>query len=165
MSAAPNSPLRDGWLVQLCIARTLMMLVAMTYAAALPLLREAWDMSATAAGSIATSAQLAYAISLMLFSWLADRIGARRVFMISGVASAMAAVAFAAFARSYLSGVVLYSLVSLASGGTYTTMIMLFADRYEPARRGGALGWFIASMSLGYALSLAATGLTLPIGG
>jgi MFS family permease len=51
-----------------------MMLGFMMYAAALPLLLEAWGMSGTAAGSIATSAQLAYAISLMLFSWLADRL-------------------------------------------------------------------------------------------
>jgi MFS family permease len=165
VSSAPNSLLRDGWLVQLCVARMFMMLIAMSYAATLPLLRTTWDMSGTAAGSIATSAQLAYAVSLMLFSWLADRIGARRVFMMSGVASAVAAVAFALFARSYASGLVLFTLVSLSSGGTYTTMIMLFADRYPPARRGAAVGWFIASMSLGYALSLALTGLTLPLGG
>lgn len=165
VSFAPNSPLRDGWFASLCVARMFMMLIAMSYAATLPLLLTTWGMSATAAGSISTSAQLAYAVSLMLFSWLADRVGARRVFMTSGVASAIAAVAFALFARSYVSGLVLYTLVSLASGGTYTTMIMLLADRYPPARRGGAVGWFIASMSLGYALSLALTGLTLPLGG
>jgi MFS family permease len=165
VSSAPNRLLRDGWLVQVCVARSLMMLVSMSYAAALPLLRTAWDMSGTAAGSIATSSQLGYAISLMLFSWLADRIGARRVFMLSGVASAVTAMAFALFARSYLSALVLYTLVSVSAGGTYTTMIMLFADRYPPARRGAAVGWFIASMSLGYALSLALTGLTLPLGG
>ena len=142
-----------------------MMLIYMTYAGALPLLRTEWHMSATAAGSIATSSQLAYAISLFLCSALADRVGARRVFMISGIVSAVAAMAFALFARSYLTGLVLYTLVSLASGGTYTTMIMLFADRYVPARRGAAVGWFIASGSLGYAFSLAATGLSVPFGG
>jgi MFS family permease len=142
-----------------------MMLIAMTYSGTLPLLRGAWDMSGAAAGSIATLSQLAYAVSLMLFSWLADRIGARRVFMISGAASAVTALVFALFARSYASGAALYPLVSLASGGTYTTMLMLLADRYPPARRGAAVGWFIASMSLGYALSLALTGLVLPLGG
>lgn len=165
MPPAPNRLLRDGWLVQLCVARAFMMFIYMTYAGALPLLRTEWDMSGTAAGSIATSAQLAYAVSLMLFSWLADRIGARRVFMMSGVASAVTAMAFSLFARSYLSGLVLYTLASLSAGGTYTTMIMLFADRYQPERRGAAVGWFIASGSLGYALSLALTGLTLPLGG
>ena len=165
MPPAPNSLLRDGWLVQLCIARAFMMFIFMTYAAALPLLRDAWAMSATAAGSISMASQLAYALSLMVFSWLADRIGARRVFMASGIAGAVTAIAFALFARSYVSGLVLSTLVSLAAGGTYTTMIMLFADRYPPERRGAAVGWFIAAGSFGYALSLAVTGLTLPLGG
>src|SRR3546814_15969037 len=58
------------------------------------------------------------------------------------------------FARSYLSGLVLFSLAALAQGGTYTPGIMLIADRYPPERRGAAMGWLIASTSLGYALSL-----------
>jgi MFS family permease len=165
VSPAPNSLLRDGWLVQLCVARAFMQFIVMTYAGALPLLRTEWAMSATAAGSISTSAQLGYAFSLMACSWTADRIGARRVFMGSCVASALTSVAFALFARSYLSALVLYTLVSIGQGGTYTTMIMLFADRYPPARRGAAVGWLIAALSLGYALSLALTGLALSFGG
>src|SRR5215510_7208486 len=99
VSFAPDSLLRDGWLVSLCVARMFMMLIGMSYAATLPLLLTTWDMSATATGSISTSVQLAYAVSLMLFSWLADRIGARRVLMTS-----------VSRARSYVSGLVLYTL-------------------------------------------------------
>src|SRR5262245_663170 len=142
-----------------------MMLTVMSYAGALPLLRAEWDMSATAAGSISTSAQLGYGVSLMTLSWLADRIGPRRVFMVSAVASAVSAVAFAFFARSYASALVLNTVASITQGGTYTTTIMLVADRYSPTGRGAAVGWLIAALSLGYALSLAVTGLALPIGG
>ncbi|MBM3217723.1 MAG: MFS transporter [Candidatus Rokubacteria bacterium] len=165
VSPAPNSLLRDGWLVRLCLARALMMLPAMSYAGALPLLRTEWSMSATAAGSISTSSQLGYAVSLLALSWLADRVGARRVFVVSSVVSGVAAIAFALFARSYASAIVLHTLASMAQGGTYTTLIMLFADRYPPERRGTAVGWLIAALSLGYALSLAVTGLMLPFGG
>jgi MFS family permease len=165
VSPAPNSPLRDGWLVRLCVARALMMLPAMAYAGALPLLRAEWSMSATAAGSISTASQLGYAVSLMVLSWLADRVGARRVVVVSSFVSAMTAIAFALFARSYLSALVLHTLASAAQGGSYTTIIMLFADRYPPERRGGAVGWLIAALSLGYALSLGVTGLVLPFGG
>ena len=45
---------RDGWLLAVCIARTCMTSVFMTYAAVLPVLRTQWEMSATAAGSGAT---------------------------------------------------------------------------------------------------------------
>src|SRR2546430_3660526 len=111
-------------------------------------------MSATAAGSIATGFQLGYAVSLLFFSSLADRVGARRVFLGSAWLSAVSALAWALWARSYVSGLVLYTLVALSQGGSYTTAIMLLADRYPAERRGAAVGWLIASSSAGYALSL-----------
>lgn len=153
------------WLLALCASRTCVTSVFMTYAATLPVLRGAWDMSATAAGSISTGFQLGYAVSLLVFSALADRVGARRVYLGSAVLSALSALAFALWARSYLTGLALYTLVALSQGGTYTTGIMLIADRYPSARRGAAVGWLLASSSLGYALSLAVAGGALGHGG
>jgi MFS family permease len=155
----------DGWLLALCASRTFATFVFMTYAATLPVLRESWDMSATAAGSISTGFQLGYALSLLVFSWLADRVGARRVYLWSGWLSAVTAVAFALFAGSYLSALLLYTVVALSQGGTYTTAIMLIADRYPAARRGAAVGWLLASASLGYTLSLLIAGIGLRLGG
>ena len=155
----------DGWLLAVCASRTFMTSMFMTYAATLPVLRGEWGMSATAAGSISTGFQAGYALSLVYFSSLADRVGARRVFLGSAWLSTVAALAFAFFARSYLSGLALYTLVALSQGGTYTTAIMLFADRYPPERRGGAVGWLIASSSAGYALSLVVSGVAVAWGG
>jgi len=155
----------DGWLLAVCAARMLMTSVFMTYAATLPVLRGEWEMSATAAGSIATGFQLGYAVSLLFFSSLADRVGARRVFLGSAWLSALSALAWALWARSYVSGLVLYTLVALSQGGTYTTAIMLLADRYPAERRGAAVGWLIASSSAGYALSLLVSGGALAWGG
>ena len=163
-SASPRRT-HDGWLLAVCASRAATQLVFLIYPASVTVLRPAWQMSAAAAGSISTGFQLGFAISLFACSWLADRIGARRVYLASLAAAAVAATAFALFARSYLSGLVLYTLVALTLGGTYTTLIMLIADRYEPARRGGAMGWLIAASSLGSAVSLASAGITLPRGG
>lgn len=155
----------DQWLVAVCVARMFMTSIFMSYAAALPVLRVEWGMSATAAGSISTGFQLGYAVSLVCCSWLADRIGARRVFLATAWLGAVSAAAFALFARSYLSALVLYTIVALTQGGTYTTAIMLLADRYPSARRGAAVGWLIASFSAGYALSLVVSGIALGLGG
>lgn len=155
----------DGWLLALCLARSCMMAMFMSYAATLPVLLTAWSMSATMAGSISTGFQAGYAVSLLVFSALADRLGARRVFVWSSWLTAISGLLFAVFARSYVSGLLLYTLVAVANGGTYTTAIMLLADRYPPARRGAAVGWLIASSSLGYALSLVLSGAALAWGG
>src|SRR5262245_63331691 len=100
-------------------------MVYIAYAATLPVLQREWQLSGTAAGSIASAFQIAYAISLMGCSALADHIGARRVFLVGTGASAIMAVAFAALARDYASGVSLYTLLAPALGGPYTTGILL----------------------------------------
>jgi MFS family permease len=151
----------DRWLVMLCLARSCASLMFMSYAGTLSVLRDTWGMSATAAGSISAAFQLGYAVSLVICSALAGRFGARRVFQSSMVASALAAVAFAAFARSYVSGLTLYTLVAVSQGGLYTTAIMLISQRYAPERRGAAVGWLIGSSSLGYAASLMLCGVML----
>ena len=122
-------------------------------------------MSAAAAGSISSGFHIGYAVSLVIFSELADRIGAKRVFLCSILCSATVSLLFAAFARGYYSGFVLYTLIGISSGGVYTPGVMMVADRYPARYRGRAVGFFIASTSLSYAISLAITGAALPWGG
>ncbi len=160
-----SSLTRDPWLASVVISRMLMTLVFMAYAACMPVLIVQWEMSATEAGSIAGGFHFGYLFSLVFFSWLADRIGGLRVFLISSALSAVTAIAFALFARSYASGLILFALVALSQGGTYYPAIMLISDRYPPDRRGGAMGWLIAGTSLGYALSLGISGQMLALGG
>lgn len=156
---------RDPWLLLLVISRTLLTLIFMSYAACMPALIREWEMTATEAGIIAGSFHFGYLISLTVFSWMADRIGGRRVFVNSAVLSALTALAYGLFAQSYLSALVLFTLVALSQGGTYYPAIMLISERYRAERRGGAMGWLIASTSFGYALSLLLSGQMLAIGG
>lgn len=122
-------------------------------------------MSGTQAGSIAGGFQLGYAVSLVVCSSLADRISARTVYLWSLFASGICSLGFALLARDFLSGLILHTVVGLALGGTYTTGVMIIADQYAPTSRGMAVGSFIASTSCGYALSLAISGMAIPVGG
>ena len=155
----------DRWLFGLCLSRVGAFMVYISYAAALPVLQREWQMSGTAAGSIASAFQIAYAVSLLVSSELADRVGARRVFLASSGASAVGAMLFAAFARDYWSGLLWYTLLALALGGTYTTGILLVADNIPVTRRGRAMGFLLGGHSLGLALALAITGMAIPRGG
>jgi len=155
----------DSWLALIFISRIALYANFMVYAACLPILLSEWDMSATQAGSISSAFMFGYAASLFVFAWLSDHFGAKRLFLLSAVLSAFSAMAFGLFARSYLSGLILYALAAATQGGLYTPAIMLFSERYEASRRGAAIGYLIASTSIGYAFSLVVSGLCLSWGG
>ena len=155
----------DWWLTGLCLSRAMSQTVTMVYSAALPILQREWEMSAARAGTISSGYQIGYAISLLIISVLADKIGARLLYIASMIAGAVFTTAFAFFARGYISAQILYTLVALAIGGSYTTGLILITERYVPERRGMATGFYIASSSLGYVVSLVLSGLTIPLGG
>ena len=153
------------WLGAICLSRVGSYMVYIAYAATLPVLQHEWRLSGTAAGSIASVFQVAYAISLMGCSALADRVGARRVFLVGSVTTAVIAALFAALARDYWSGLVLYTLLALTLGSTYTTGILLVAEHVPVDRRGRAMGAYLAGHSLGLALALMLAGAAIPRGG
>lgn len=141
----------------ICASRLGTSVATMAYPGTLPFLLSAWGMTAAEAGAVQSGFNLATAISLLLASWLADRVGAKRVFLAAIWGSALAYAFFALFARSYETALVLYALVALAQGGTYTAAIMLVADAVPPARRGRAIGRTLAASSLGYVVSIVLT--------
>ena len=153
------------WLGAICLSRVGSYMVYIAYAATLPVLQHEWHLSGTAAGSIASVFQVAYAISLMGCSALADQVGARRVFIVGSVTTAVIAALFAALARDYWSGLVLYTLLALTLGSTYTTGILLVAEHVPVDRRGRAMGAYLAGHSLGLALALMLAGAAIPRGG
>lgn len=138
----------------LCLSRAGTCVAAMAYAGALPFLRDAWGMDAAAAGSVQSVYNVCVAVALLVGSWAADRVGARRVFLLSSWAAAGAAVLMAAFARSHETALWLIALVGATQGGAYTPALMLVAQMVPPARRGFAMGALLASGSLGYWLSV-----------
>jgi len=155
----------DWWLAGICLARAFNGIIFMTYAAALPVLQTAWGMSGSAAGTIAGAFSIGYALSLVAVSSTADRLGPKSLYLGSMTASAVFALLFALFARDYWSGLILNSLLALSMGGNYTTALMVISEQYPSYRRGMAMGFFIASTSLGYTLSLILSGVAIPIGG
>ena len=155
----------DWWLAGICASRVFNGLVFMTYAGALSVLRRGWAMSAAQAGAIVTGFQIGYAISLVVFSSIADRISPKKIYLWSMFAAGISSLGFALLARDFTSALILHTVVGISLGGTYTTGVMIIADQYAVQSRGMAVGYFIASTSCGSACSLAITGVALPLGG
>jgi MFS family permease len=154
-----------GWLAGVCLARICFSLLFVAYAAILPLLQQVWGMSASRAGLVQSGWHAGYVVSLFSAGLIADRFGARRTFLGMSVAACFAATAFAVFADGAVSALVLYTLAGVFAGGSYTPVLALIAQRFPPATRGRAMGWFLAAGSLGYAVGLGASGPLVSWGG
>lgn len=143
-----------AWLLFFCASRMGFALIGTVYAALIPLLRPAWQMSAGEAGSVQSAWHAGYIVSLVVASQLAGRYGAKRTFLGMGVAACASALLFALGATDYRSACLLYGLAGLCAGGSYVPGLTLIAERFSPTKRGRAMGAYIAAASLGYAFGL-----------
>ena len=127
-ASAANS--EGGWLGWLCLSRASFALIFTAYSAAIPLLAPEWGMKASEAGLIQSAWHLGYLLSLFTVGFLADRYGAKRVFLGAGVGASASALVFALFADGFLSAAALYGLTGLFSGGSYTPGLTLISERF-----------------------------------
>ena len=159
-ASAANS--EGGWLGWLCLSRASFALIFTAYSAAIPLLAPEWGMKASEAGLIQSAWHFGYLLSLFTVGFLADRYGAKRVFLGAGVGASASALVFALFADGFLSAAALYGLTGLFSGGSYTPGLTLISERFASGKRGRAMGFYLAAASFGYALALLFTGALTP---
>jgi len=151
-----------AWLVQLCLSRTAFALIYTTYAATLPVLKIDWNMSASQAGMVQSAWHIGFLGSLFAAGFAADRIGAKRTFLIGSILAAASAALFALVADSFESGMLLYGITGLCSGASYTPGLTLISERFATSNRGRAMGFYLAAASLGYAVSLVLSGVLMP---
>jgi MFS family permease len=133
----------------------------MAYPAVLSVVQKEWGLSATAAGSISSAYQIGTAVALVVVSVLADYLNPRLVFRVSAGLTALVALLIPVLAQGLVSALLLFGAVAVAVAGIYTPGIMLLAERFEPARRGKAMGWFLAASSMGYVVALVVGGLVV----
>ena len=154
-----------GFLPLIVVARVGASALNMAYAGSIPFLLEPWRMSGAEAGAIQSAFNLAYAISLLVCSWASDKVGPGRIFACANWAAALLFVACAFSARSFESGLLWFTMIALALGGSYTPALMLIARAVSPERRGAAVGWILAGSSLGYFGAIAAGAGLIPLMG
>jgi MFS family permease len=147
-----------AWLVGICVARAGSSVMSMAFPTVLASVQGEWALSNQAAGSISSATQAGTALSLVVLSAMADYWGARAVFLISSVVAAAVALLLPVLAQGHASALLLFFVMSVVVAGSYTPGVMLIASRFPPARRGRAVGWFLASSSVGYVLALAVGG-------
>jgi MFS family permease len=158
LSFAPGSA---GWLAALCSSRVLSATWFVAYSAVLPLTQVAWGLSGKEAGMIQAAFHLGYLTSLFIVGFIADHYGAKRAYLVTGVAACSSPFVFVLFADGFWSAFWLHALTGLCQGGSYTPALALINDNIARERRGRAMGFLIAGSSAGYAVCLLVAGLAL----
>jgi MFS family permease len=162
VTAAPGS---GPWLALLCASRVLSASWFVAYSAVLPLVREDWGLSARDAGMIQGAFHFGYLASLFIVGFIADHFGAKRAFLVTGVAGFLSPIAFVLLVDGFWSALWLHALTGLTQGGYYTPVLAMVNEHVERQRRGRAMGLMIAASSAGYALALGVAGLVLTFAG
>ncbi|HXU41417.1 MAG TPA: MFS transporter [Burkholderiales bacterium] len=155
------SPGSGTWLAALCSSRVLAATWFVAYSAVLPLTQAQWGLSGREAGMIQAAFHLGYLTSLFIVGFLADHFGARRTYILAGIAACISPWFFVLFADGFWSAFWLHALTGLCQGGSYTPALALINDHVERERRGRAMGYLIAGSSAGYALCLGVSGIAL----
>jgi len=135
------------------------------YSAVLPLVREDWGLSARDAGAIQGAFFLGYLASLFIVGFMADHFGAKRAFLVTGVAGFLSPIAFVVFVDGFWSALWLHALTGLTQGGYYTPVLAMVNEHVARERRGRAMGLMLAASSAGYALALGAAAAVLSFAG
>ena len=139
--------------------------MSMAFPTVLAAVQTEWGLSNRAAGSISSASQAGTALSLVVLSAMADYWGPRAVFLVSSAVAAVVALFLPLLAQGQASAVLLFFVLAVVVAGSYTPGLMLIASRFAPGRRGGAVGWFLASSSVGYVLALAVGGWVVATAG
>jgi len=155
------NPGSGSWLAALCTSRVLAATWFVAYSSVLPLTQAAWGLNAKEAGLIQAAFHLGYLTSLFIVGFIADHLGARRAYIMTGIAACISPWTFVLFADGFWSAFWLHAFTGLCQGGTYTPALALINEHVGRERRGRAMGYLIAGSSAGYALCLGVAGLAL----
>lgn len=149
---------REAWLYSLCAAQGGVLLVFLNFAGALPLIQADWQLSNAQAGMIQAAGQVGYLLAVLVISSLADYIGPERLILGGTLWAGLANLGLAALAHDTPSAVLFRVLVGVGVAGVYMPGMNVIARRVPAARRGQAVGLFVAAFTLGTAASIALGG-------
>lgn len=145
---------RYSVLTFLCLGQFAAGLTWYNYSAILPLLQQEWSLTGAQAGVILSAFQAGYVIAVVASGFLSDRIGGRKVFVLSAIETSLAGLAFTIFAKGYFSAVVIRGLAGLGQGGLYVPGMKILSQWFPLGERGKALGIYTSALIASYAGAL-----------
>lgn len=112
---------------------------------------EEFNISVRGMGAILASFQFGYVITVILTSWLADKIGKKMVISWATLSTAIFSIMFVWLAKNFRSILILRLLTGLSAGAIYAPGMALLSDWFPPGERGKAIGAYTGALTASYA--------------
>ena len=155
MAGGNDKNIGAGRLVALLsVCSVLGMLGSSSFSALLPEFQRLWGLSNTEAGWISGIFYGGYVVGVPVLVGLTDRVDARRIYLLSLVITAAAALGYGLLAQGFVSAFLFRALAGLGLAGTYMPGLKLMTDRIGAhPRQGRYVAYYTAGFSLGTAAS------------
>jgi MFS family permease len=144
----------------LCLTSVLGMLGFSSFSALLPEFQRDWSLSNTEAGWISGIFYAGYVAAVPLLVGSTDRVDPRRIYLLSFLIAAAAALGYALFAQGFWSALGFRALAGVGLAGGYMPGLKLLTDRVGGPKQSRYVAFYTAGFSLGTAVSFAFTGET-----
>ncbi len=151
------------WLGAMALVVFALLLPFAAYVAALPLIKDEWGLSNTGAGAIYSANLAGYAVAALLVLPLTDRVGPKKVLLVSAAISLGAHVMFPLLAQDVYSASALRALDGVGLVGVYMPAVRIVAERFSGASRGLAVGLMVTAFYAANSASIASTGAMLTL--
>lgn len=147
-----------SWLLGLSATQAGAVLVFLSFAGALPILQADWYLSNTQAGVIQAAGQVGYLLAVLVSSSLTDYVIPKHLIVGGALWAGFSNLAFALFANGFTSAVIFRALIGMGVAFIYMPGVKFISQQIPPHQRGSAVGLFVASFTLGSAVSIALGG-------
>jgi MFS family permease len=140
-------------------AQVLTQIGAFTLPALLPGYIERWDLTKTEAGWLVGIFFAAYVPAVPVLLALADRLPARRIYLVGTGLTALSHLGFAIVADGFWSGLLMRALAGIGWAGAYMPGLKAITDTLEGDAQSRAVSWHAAGVGIAGAVSFAVASL------
>ncbi|HLS68374.1 MAG TPA: MFS transporter [Kiloniellales bacterium] len=136
-----------------CLAHVLSLSNQGTFPALIPLFQMEWGLTNSQSGWISGIYFAGYLLGVPVLVTATDTLDPRRIYIGSAVLGGLASLAFAELAQGFWSALLLRALAGLGMAGTYMVGLRLVTDRLQGPQQSRGASFYLASFSVGLALS------------
>jgi len=136
-----------------CVAHILSLANNGTFPALIPLFQQEWGLTNSQSGWISGIYFAGYLLGVPVLVTATDTVEPRRIYVGSAILGGLATLAFAFLAEGFWSALVLRAVAGLGMAGTYMVGLRLVTDRLQGSQESRGASFYLASFSVGLALS------------